>query len=459
MGIINTLLRLTGSLTFNQPWVMTGLFAIFYCTLGLVSLQRPAAALVMYFGTVIMNPQIFYPLFMDVPLAKIVVGWCFLVFLINSDKLRPRWHPLLWLMLAFLATSLVSAQYALSTDLAQPRFLEFNAVCLMIILTIFGIKDQNDYNLLTYGVLGSIFYNVLRNLVQTQTEGIWVVVKGTSGWLRDSNDWALALAMALPMFYAAVVSHWSKSLKLRIFYSVATLGALLTLTMTSSRGGFLAAAISGTLFLLMDRKPAKAMMVAALMVVVVSMHMPNSFRTKLESFADMSHQASQAWNTGIDQEAEYTGAERVYFWKMSLEIMLQHPLTGVGWSNLAEQLQKRLGLREGLVAHSTWFQVGAEAGVTGLATFLGMIAASLLTCFNIWRHARRCGDSWRALQARVLFCGLVAYCVGGTFISREYSELLFLYIAMTVTLRQLPPQETAAPLPATSVPSQTCPGQ
>lgn len=430
----NTLLQLVGAVTYDQPWVMTTLFTLFYVLLGVRSLTQPVAAVVMYFGTVIMNPQNNYPILMDIPLAKIMAGWCVLACLLNCGKLSFKFHPLLVLVLVFLLTANISAFYAVVPELAEKRFEEFNKVGIMLFVTIWAVNNRKDYEFLFWGLTGSFFYNILKNLVQTQTKGRWVTVTGTAGWLGDSNDWALALAMALPLFYTALSLQWNRGWRSRLIFGIATAGALLTLTMTSSRGGFLAAAIPGMIFLAMDRKPGRAALIATLLAVVVSLYMPGAFLRKIESLAGLSDKATTTWSEGVAENEEYTGAERIYYWKVATQIMQDHPLTGVGWGNFVKEFAKLENLDEAPVAHSTWFQVGSEAGITGLVAFLVMIFTSMCAILSCWIGSRNINDDWIQVHSRCILIGIISFCIGGTFISREYSELLFLYIAMSSIL-------------------------
>ncbi len=443
MGI-NTLLGLFGALTFSQPWVMTALFLAFYLTLGLMALSRPVAAMVLYFGTSIMNPQASYPILMDIPLAKIVAGLGLLVCLLNLRKITVRFPIMLLPMALFLVMVVASATGALRPDLADKRLEEFLKVGLMATLTVWAVRTREDYAFFFWGILGSLSYNVLKNLVETQTKSVWVGISGVAGWIGDSNDWALALAMGLPLFYTALILNWGKGWKIRTVCGLAAIGALLTLTLTYSRGGFLAAAASGAVFLLMDRKPSRSVLVGLLIAVVVAVYMPRSYLDKMETIFGLQGTAESAWEKQVDQSQEYTGAERVYYWRIAYEVMRDYPLHGVGWGNFIQEFKRRENLKEGLVAHSTWFQVGAEAGAVALALYVLMLLAAMGSAFRTWRKARREKDTWREWQARIIVCGLVAFCVGGTFLSRENSELLFIYIAMAAALARLAPQEQAA---------------
>jgi len=416
---------------------MTTLFILFYAGLAAYSMVRPAAAVVLYFGVSIMNPQADYPLFMDVPAAKIAAGICLLSCLVNIRKLSFRFPVTLLPALAFLIMANVSAEAALNPVLADQRFEEFNKIGLMVLLTVWAIASRRDFTFLFWGIFGSLSFGVLKNLVETQTNGSWVTVHGIAGWIGDSNDWALALAMGLPLFYAALGLNWRRGWKRRIIFGAAAAGALLTLTLTSSRGGFLAMAGSGILFLLTDRRPARASLAAAAIALVVILYMPGTYAHRVGSIFGLENTAVAAWNDEVPDDAEYTGAERVHYWRVASEVMMEHPLTGVGWGNFIEEFKRRENLKEGVVAHSTWFQVGAESGVLGLSFYALMVLVTLGSALRTWRAARKKDDRWAELHSRAILCGVTAFAIGGTFLSRENSELLFIFIAMAAILAAL----------------------
>lgn len=457
MGI-NSLLGFLGSLTFSQPMVMTAFFVFFYAGLACLAFVRPVAAMVMYFGTSIMNPQASYPMLMGIPLAKIAAGVALLVCLCNLRRLTYRFSVPLVIMLAFLGMAYVSATAAVQPELAQKRLDEFLKVVLLSFLTVWSITNRKDYGFFFWGILASLFYDILKNLVETQTRQAWVGIQGVAGWINDSNDWALALAMGLPLFYAALALYWNRGWKVRVALGLAAVGGLLTLTLTYSRGGFLAAAISGLAFLALDRKPWRTVWVGGLMALVVAVYMPSSYVERVESIFGLEEKAASAWENKADENEEYTGTERVYFWRIAYEIMRDNPVHGVGWGNFIREYKQRLGTSEGFVAHSTWFQVGAEGGEITLSLYAMMIIAGLVAAFRAFLRARRAGDLWGELHARGLFAGLIAFCIGATFLSRENSELLFVYIAMSSALSGLVPRALPAPASRTAdAKAKACP--
>jgi probable O-glycosylation ligase (exosortase A-associated) len=433
MGI-NSLLQLIGNVTFSQPLVMTALFVIFYLALGVLAFMRPVAAVVMYFGTSIMNPQASYPMFMDLPMAKTAAVLCLVVGILNSNKLSFRFPWLLLPMTCFLIMANIATFTAIHPELSDRRFEEFNKIGLMVLLTTWIVNDRKKYAFLFCGVLSSFAYDVLKNLVETQTKEVWVSIKGIAGWISDSNDWGLALAMCLPLFYAALALYWNRGWKVRIVLGAATAGALLTQTLTYSRGGFLAAAVSGIVFVLLDPKPQRSLLVAAAVLGVVVFYMPSSYVDKVETIFGLEGKAASAWDKNLDDTDEYTGAERAFYWRIAYEIMRDHPMSGIGWGNFINEFERRGHTGEGVVAHSTWFQVGAESGAISLFFYIVMIVSTLVSTFITLLKARRQNDTWVENHCRAIFSGMIAFCVGATFLSRENSELLFLYVVMSAVL-------------------------
>ena len=117
--------------------------------------------------------------------------------------------------------------------------------------------------------------------------------------------------------------------------------------------------------------------------------------------------------------------------------MRDHPLTGVGWGNFIKEFERREDITEGAVAHSTWFQVGAEGGEITLSLYILMILFTIGSTLRTWARARKSGDVWGEVHSRGIVAGMFAFCIGATFLSRENSELLFIYIAMAVILSSL----------------------
>ncbi len=74
-----------------------------------------------------------------------------------------------------------------------------------------------------------------------------------------------------------------------------------------------------------------------------------------------------------------SGNERLFFWRIAIEMFMRHPLFGVGINSYMSNFPHQVGelryvsLQSGAYAHSVIFQVLAETGLAGLATFLVLL--------------------------------------------------------------------------------------
>lgn len=422
---------------FFQQGVLTLIFLALFGWMGLKAFQRPVMAIALYFAVSIINPHTAAPIFYSLHLSLLSFLLAFFSLFINSDQARIFFPSQFVILLIFLCFSNLSAWNAFIPELALKRQSEFNKIALVCFIAVWVIRTRKDYQVLFVATAFSIYYNVLKNLVETQTKGRWYGVKGTAGWIGDSNDWALALAMSLPLFYVLIMQ--SKTWKWRLFHIGASLCSILVMTITSSRGGFLGAAGAAFILFMTEKRKFRAILILLLMFPILANYAPPSYMDQIESIFAAKESAGEMLESGQDPHGggEYTGAERIWNWKIAHLMMEDHPFVGVGWGNYVPARRFYEAHPGDTVTHSTWFQVGAETGYTGLISFSLMIIVAFLSLLRVWWRATKAGDRWVALHARAIMAGLVAFCISGSFVSREFSVLLFLYFCFAVILPKI----------------------
>ena len=114
---------------------------------------------------------------------------------------------------------------------------------------------------------------------------------------------------------------------------------------------------------------------------------------------------------------------RLYVWTNGLKLLKEHPIngTGLGTFIVAEGRTHSEGMWS--TAHNSFVQIAVELGVPGLVVFLGLL-------FSLYKHAKPVNEEdWLGLGIRL---ALIAYVVGGMFLSWGYSFVLFflIHIAM-----------------------------
>ena len=133
-------------------------------------------------------------------------------------------------------------------------------------------------------------------------------------------------------------------------------------------------------------------------------------------------------------------------WARGVGYMLHHPVFGVGAGNfpVAEgtisPLVKSARPNQGVkwsVSHNSFIQVGAELGLPGLVIFLGILGTAFAELRTLGRiGARRPGarPPPEAQLAQALTGSLIAFVVGGFFLSLAYRDLLFVLLALVAGL-------------------------
>jgi O-antigen ligase len=140
---------------------------------------------------------------------------------------------------------------------------------------------------------------------------------------------------------------------------------------------------------------------------------------------------------------------RLHFWQVAIAMANDRPIVGVGHRGY-EPAYNDYDFSDGLygrsrAVHSAWFGVLGELGYPGLVLFAAIIISSLLTCRRVRLAARR-GELSDTLGAYAiaLESSLVAFLVGGSFVSFHYCEMLWHFFALSVALERVAVTEAAA---------------
>lgn len=252
----------------------------------------------------------------------------------------------------------------------------------------------------------------------------------------DANEFATLIVMCLPL---VVYFAFRPGPAWRRVAAIAS-GAALTVgfVWSGSRGGFLALLATGGYLLLRYRGIRSHVRMGAGIVITLAFFAAASdtywdkMRTILAPGGDYNITAAQG---------------RVQVWKRGLGYMLDHPILGVGAGNfpVAEgtisPLVKSARPNQGVkwsVSHNSFIQVGAELGLPGLAIFLGILGTAFAELRTVGRIGARHPGAARpppeAQLAQALTGSLIAYVIGGFFLSLAYRDLLFVLLALIAGL-------------------------
>lgn len=192
---------------------------------------------------------------------------------------------------------------------------------------------------------------------------------------------------------------------------------LYALTLTHSRGGFLAL-LAGTITLFYARFGGKKAALLACLALPVLFVLFAGRQTNISTSED-------------------TGQDRIQLWVASFQMLRESPLFGIGWN----QYHEKSGA--GLVAHNSFIHGYGELGFFGGTLFLGAFVYAAYTLHAIRRDDRRIGDELRRLRPYLLAM-VVAYSVSMATLSRNYVVPTYMILGLVTAFLRLASRDDPA---------------
>ena len=245
------------------------------------------------------------------------------------------------------------------------------------------------------------------------------------GILNNPNDLAINIAINFPLCVAFLLA--TKGAFKKILWTIGLIGMLYAVYATYSRSGLIAMIMSGLIcFWAYGIKGRRRGILAgtallalgALIVVATS----PTYRARVASLY-----AGNIAESGDKGSLE----KRSALLKESVRQAALHPLFGVGPGNFPQ-------FTEGWqVAHNTYTEFAAEAGIPALSLFLLALAGSFRNIRNLRKSPGYQKDLTVRLYTDALWASLAAYVAGAAFSSTEYNLFPYFVIAYTCALYRI----------------------
>jgi O-antigen ligase len=270
---------------------------------------------------------------------------------------------------------------------------------------------------------------------------LWVFRVGRSGRLEeliyyDGNDLALLLVATLPLagYFMTHGHRWTR----QVLAAISALLFLFLLVRTGSRGAFVGMLVMATYLLLYYRGFSRTKRLAALLIVAFFFIVLGgaSYISKIQTILNPT--ADYNWsgrsNTG-----------RLEIWKRGLGYVADRPLLGVGvhnfehaegnLSDIGREMQARGLPFKWSVAHNSYLETAAEAGIAALVIFVGLF----WTTFKLLRRVTRITGrlpfiSRELILAQALGACLLGYLVCAFFLSAEYFVYPYVLLGLAIGL-------------------------
>lgn len=352
---------------------------------------------------------------MNVGLAELLVALVLAAWLLRlaaRREIRLQWPPLLLPLLVFLGVLLLSSLGAMSLQHSLKELIKWGEV-LALYLMVANEFDERWTRLLVVVALGTGALAALQGIYQFLFQvgpedfvlfGRFMRAYGT---FEQPNPYAgylgLTLPLALGLVIGVLVPVGRRPSGLWLAWAGGCGGLMsVALIMSWSRGAWLgfAAGLAAMVLAAVVRRGRGAVLVAVTGVVVAYLLLAGGLirvpPALVQRFGDLLPYADLADVRGAEvTDANFAVLERMAHWQSALAMWTDHPWLGVGIGNY-EPAYARYALPQWPVAlghaHNYYLNIGAEAGLLGLAAYLLLWGAALA---GAWRATQRAlGVDW-----------------------------------------------------------------
>ena len=230
--------------------------------------------------------------------------------------------------------------------------------------------------------------------------------------IQDNNHLATALLVCIPLMNYLRIE--SKHAIIRYGFIAAMVLTLFAVVGSYSRGAFVAlAAVAGYFWLKSPNKIVSGTLLAILLVVALAF-MPATWIERMHSIEEYQQDAS--------------AAARLEVWHTAWVMATSRPLVGGGffatyWQPVVSLFVPGAGTR---AVHSIWLEVLGEHGFPTFFVWVGMsIAGAVYARRTIKRATGVPGLEWCVTLAKMTQVSMIAYLVGGSFLSLCYWDYYF----------------------------------
>ncbi len=388
-----------------------------------VALVHPWVGIMGWTVISIMNPHRYAWVASTSHVAAAVAIAIFLGLLITRDRVRLILAPATLALVAFMIWICVTLPFSIHLDLGIELWSRALKIDLMILVALAVLHSHKHVMALTWVLVGSIGFYGFKGGIFTIARGGDFHVWGPPGsYIEGNNELGLALIMTIPLMRFLQMQHKSRWVKhaltlLMVLSATAALG-------TQSRGALLAIIAMSVMVWLRGGSKVLVGAMTVLVAAALLAFMPEQWGTRMSTISEYQQ----------DQSA----MGRINAWWMAWNLAKDR-FFGAGFAANEPDMFALYAPIPGDVhaAHSIYFQVLGEHGFVGLAVFL------LIWVFVWWsagwlrRNARKQVESvWAANLGAMCQASLMAYVVGGAFLSLAYFDLPYNLLVLVVVARR-----------------------
>jgi putative inorganic carbon (hco3(-)) transporter len=339
-----------------------------------------------------------------------------------------------WLLIAFLIHSLIATSLGLNSAVSFTFWWDFAKVMIVGLLLLNIIRTAADLRLVLIVIALSLGFEAGKQGWAQLVLNPGARNDNAVPFLGDNNLVAVGMAMLLPVVGALAATStglWKRG------FQFLSIGVLYRAISTYSRGGFLSIGVVGATWFWRSPNKLRSLAAVVLVAALVLPVLPPAFWERMSTI------------TASSDERDDSAASRLHFWQVAIAMANDRPFIGVGHRGY-ERAYNQYDWTDGQyktnrAVHSAWFGVLGDLGYPGLILFVLIVVTSLLSCRRVRLAARRGEVPDELGRYAIAFeTAIVAFMIGGSFVSFQYCEMLWHYFALTIALERVAMHEMAA---------------
>ncbi|MBL8836793.1 MAG: putative O-glycosylation ligase, exosortase A system-associated [Alphaproteobacteria bacterium] len=344
-------------------------------------------------------------------LAATMVGW-----MISADRKAIPLSANNILIVVLMVWISITTYFALVPDAAYQKWDYVFRVLVQVLISAALMTTRVRVHAMIWMLVISIgFYGVKGGLFTVLTGGRFDVQGPEATGIEDRNHLALALSITLPLIY--YLRQQSEHVWVRLGLAVAFAMHVFAIVGTYSRGGLLALAAALGMIFLRSRAKLAPILLVALATPAALFFMPDRWWDRMASI------------TAYEEDGSATG--RLTIWRVCFQIGLSSIFGGGFVANqygyIVDRFDPTVAPR---AAHSIFLEVFAEQGPIGFAIWAMTLVVGFYNASWLVRAGKRKPDwGWASELGRSTQAALVAYLVGGAFLSLGYWIQVLLLLA------------------------------
>ncbi len=360
-----------------------------------------------------------------------LLGWILWEF--APLNMKDRRMKAMVMLLAMIGLSILCNTLRLDAQL--DRYTDLVKIILIALLTATFVTNRDRLRQILLCITFALAFYGVKN-------GLWFLLgretlTGPGGMLSDNNDFALAMAMTMPLLY--YLSKTVDEAKYAWLVKVGMLGAFaltaIAVVATGSRGGFLALATVLSAIVLKSRIKVVAVAVGVAVAIVGFLTLPTEYKERLSTISFSI------------EEMDSSAQGRILSWLVAANMIRQEPIFGIGYENMVYDYHRYLdadfipsGLsiedarKDGRVAHNSYLQIWAESGSIAYLLYIFMVMSTVFLLRRLARQSRGGRQDWVVPYCKALEVALWGFISGAIFLNRAHFDLVYQIVAIAAAI-------------------------